>query len=145
MRLLTLLAMSTTDFDEDFDAARAVIVQADDKIIAAGDARVGGNSPDFALVRYNASGTVDTTFGVDSRVITDFSGNSGSDGATSVLIKFQPDSKIIVAGNTQTSSDSNFALARYLTNGDLDATFGTGGKVVTNLTGSAAQAYRSSV
>src|SRR5215510_11432109 len=72
-------------------------------------------------------GTVDTTFGTSGKVITSF----GSGSADIYALVLQPDSKIVVAG-----WDSNlaaFALARYGTNGSLDTTFGTSGKVTTVL------------
>lgn len=69
-------------------------------------------------------GSPDPFFGVNGQVTTDFGGNT--DGIYSLLI--QPDNKILVSGSTNIGS-SYFAAARYLNNGTLDPTFGTGGKV----------------
>ena len=77
----------------------------------------------FVLARLNTNGTPDFSFGV---VRTDFGpGGSSShgtqDSAYDLLV--QPDGKILAVG----SSDTNFALARYNSNGTLDTTtFGTG-------------------
>lgn len=74
-------------------------------------------------------GVLDTTFGNGGKVITDII-PANTDEAHSVLI--QPDCKIVAGGTTQTPAfTANFALVRYNTNGSLDTTFGTNGKVVT--------------
>jgi uncharacterized delta-60 repeat protein len=112
-------------------AAGALALQPDGKIVAAG-ARTTGDPDfgprDFALARYNADGTLDTTFGDQGAVLTDF---GGSDGAHALAL--QPDGKIVVAGSSEdTSGRWDFALARYLPNGALDTTFSGDGKVTTN-------------
>ena len=105
-------------------ALSAINLQPDGKIVA-----VGGTFVDFALARYNTDGSLDTSFGTGGIVITSFSSNN--DFAAAVTI--QPDGKIIAAGRSSTPSTGigDFALARYHTNGSLDASFGDGGKVVT--------------
>src|SRR5205085_8459332 len=106
--------------------ALAVQVQPDGKIVAA------GNSGDhFAVVRYNANGTLDTSFGSNGEVITAISKNSADLVEAMVL---QADGKILVAGETNPSKTSNWdlALVRYNANGTLDASFGTGGKMTTH-------------
>ena len=114
----------TTDFGG-FDAASAVVIQPDGRIVAAG--RSGGG--DFALARYNADGSLDPTFGSGGKVTTDFGG--GFDAAFGVAL--QTDGKIIAVG--QGASSFDFALARYNADGSLDPTFGSGGKVTTDFTG----------
>lgn len=111
------------------DDAQAVAVQADGKIIVAGSSDSGATDLDFALVRYNADGTLDTTFGNGGKVVTDIGGST--DRIEAVVI--QTDGKIVVAGETYsgTATGVDFALARYNANGTLDASFGNGGKVVT--------------
>lgn len=101
----------------------SLALQADGKIVAAG--LTFGLTVDFALVRYNTDGTLDSTFGASGRVTTDFNGTS--DFATAVAI--QPDGKIVAAGYF----DTNFAVARYNTNGSLDTSFSGDGKVTTDL------------
>ena len=109
-----------------------IAVQPDGKIVVAGKASTNYKD-DFAVVRYNADGSLDQTFGSGGVVRTDFFGLS--DEAGGVVI--QPDGKIVVGGHTvirfnNSEADSAFALARYNPDGSLDPTFGSGGKVVTN-------------
>src|SRR5436305_10735635 len=114
--------------------AFAVALQADGKIIAAGTHFVDFNpgdmsDTDFALARYNPDGSLDTTFGTGGTVTTDFFGTE--DDVFSILI--QPDGKIVAVGSANSPVDFyDFAAARYLANGTLDSTFGTGGKVSTD-------------
>ncbi|NUS31118.1 MAG: DUF11 domain-containing protein [Streptomyces sp.] len=109
--------------------ARAVAVQPDGKIVAAGQGAAGTGDLRFAVARYNSDGSPDTTFGTGGSVLTPFpGGGSGYD------LALQPDGRIVVAGDTGGPSGPNdFALARYTTNGTLDGTFGTGGTVTTVL------------
>ena len=109
------------------EGARAVAIQTDGKIIAVGyQYSLSG----FALARYHADGRLDTTFGSGGFVVTsDFLG----DNPEGMEVKLQTDGKIVVAGFA--GSALNFAVARYNVDGSLDTSFGTGGKVMTNLTG----------
>jgi uncharacterized delta-60 repeat protein len=118
-----------TDFAGAHDRAYDVAVQGDGKIVAVGETTDGG-SVNLALARYGPNGSLDTTFGGDGRVVTDF---GGSDLAAGVAL--QPDGKIVAAGRTGGGSSSDFALARYGPDGDLDASFGGDGKVVTDFAG----------
>jgi len=120
----------TTDFAGNDDAAFAVVLQSDGKIVVAGEAKTSRNQ-DFALARYNANGSLDATFGTGGKVMTDF---NGDDDAAFALV-LQPDGKLVAAGEAKTSRNQDFALARYNANGSLDATFGTGGKVTTDFAG----------
>jgi uncharacterized delta-60 repeat protein len=127
------------------DYAQAAAVQGDGKVVVAGFAggiTVKGSSDDFALARLNVNGSLDSTFGSNGTVTTNFSGGTtwrtGSmDVARAAFI--QPDGKIVLAGFTAgptdvTPNDNNIALARYNANGTLDTTFGSGGKVTTSHT-----------
>ncbi|MFN9753578.1 MAG: Ig-like domain-containing protein, partial [Planctomycetota bacterium] len=96
------------------------------KILLGGGARVG-STDDFALVRYNANGTLDTSFGTSGMVTTAI--GTGNDQGLSVTV--QPDGKIVVGGVARIGSTDDFALVRYNANGSLDTSFGTGGKVTT--------------
>src|SRR5262245_29092367 len=75
-------------FPGGFNQARSVIIQPDNKIVVAGSNAGSGNS-DFVLSRYNADGSLDSSFGEGGKVATDFS--ISSDVAFSLLL--QPDSK----------------------------------------------------
>ncbi len=114
----------TTDIGGSPDEALAVAIQSDGKIVAA-----GYSTWDFALVRYNADGSLDTTFGTDGKVTTDFSGSE--DRVFSVAL--QSDGKIVAAGFSHSTSAYLFALARYNADGSLDTTFDADGKVTTDV------------
>ena len=107
-----------------------VALQPDGKIVTAGMRYNGGSSNfyDFAISRFNANGSPDTTFGSNGTVFTDVSGQS--DKAHAVLI--QPDGKILVGGTGGDGPHFFFVLARYNPNGTLDTTFGNGGKIITD-------------
>ena len=106
------------------DNATAIAIQRDGKIVVAGSSN-SGSDDDFALIRYRADGTVDPTFGEKGIVITSL--RSGNDRAQAVAI--EAGGKIVVAGY----SNSDIAVVRYNSNGTLDPTFGTGGKVIHSL------------
>ncbi|MBK9155555.1 MAG: VCBS repeat-containing protein [Chloracidobacterium sp.] len=112
----------------DQDAARAVVVQHDDRIVVAGDSNNGsGTFFDAAAVRYNLDGSLDQTFGGDGKVHIPF----GNDYDAANDIALQQDGKLVLAGNSIVGSDSQFALARINPDGSPDMTFGISGKVVT--------------
>src|SRR5437870_871368 len=114
-----------TDFGGD-DEARALALHADRKVVVAGCSDAGGR-PDFALARYNDDGSHDSSFGTGGKVLTDF----GGDDEASALV-FQSDGKIVVAGFSDAGGFALAALARYNPNGTLDASFGSGGRVLTD-------------
>ncbi|MCA1679598.1 MAG: hypothetical protein LC777_11945 [Actinobacteria bacterium] len=115
----------TTDFGTS-SVGNDVALQGDGKIVVAGQTISGGN--DFALARYNADGSLDTTFDGDGKQTTDFGG-----GDQAAAVALQPDGKIIVGGRGGASVFWDFALARYNTDGSLDTTFSGDGKQTTNL------------
>src|SRR5262245_12852436 len=126
----------TTTIGGNSDFARGVVVQPDGKILAAGVA-LGDLGSDFALVRYDSDGTLDNSFGINGIATTDFGG--AFEGAWSVAL--QTDGKIVAAGLTVNSGVTQFALARYNTDGSLDASFGTGGRVTTGFPGVSATGF----
>lgn len=119
----------TTNFFSGTDAAFGVVIQPDDKIVVAGQAALPGDVPsnNFAVTRYNPDGSLDVSFDGDGKVTTDFDGDF--DAIRGVVL--QPDGKIVAAGHVTVSGDRNFGLARYNSNGSLDATFGSNGTVST--------------
>ena len=119
------------------DKMMAFVVQPDGKIIAVGNSSPPTvNQIDILVMRFNADGTLDTTFGTGGKVLTDF--NGGRDEATGVML--QADGKIVVTGDVTipktinnggviiNTFDQDFGLTRYLPDGTLDTTFGTGGR-----------------
>jgi len=104
--------------------AYAIQVQRDGKIVVAGSVFEGTN--DWALlVRYNADGSLDNSFGQGG-----FVRNFFSQGAQGRALLIQPDGKIVLGGFAHHDFGSDYALARYDTNGVIDATFGSTGSIV---------------
>lgn len=133
----------TTSFGGSFAAVSAIMVQPDGKIVVAGtvdfNPDLPGSGLDFALARYNSSGTLDGSFGKGGKVVFDFFGSF--DQANGAVL--QPDGKIIVVGSASYDSanrDIGFALARFNTDGSTDFGFGTGGKQITDFFGAGAKA-----
>lgn len=122
----------STDLAGSNDRADSLTIQSDGKVLLAGFG-FNGTSFDFALVRYDTNGALDTSFNGTGKVLTDFGGNSSDTGNE---VRVQADGKIVVAGWSDTGGTNDFAIARYNTNGTLDAGFSTGGKVTINLGGS---------
>lgn len=103
--------------------ARAAAVRGDGRIVAAGQTI---SDSDFALAQYNQDGSLDGGFGQGGLVRTDFAG--GLDLGRAIVM--QPDGRVVVAGFS-----GDVELARYNANGSLDAGFGRGGKVTTDIAG----------
>jgi uncharacterized delta-60 repeat protein len=124
----------TTAFNGQFNAALALGIQSDGKIVVAGFAyNAAMSATDFVLARYNANGTLDGSFGTAGKVTTDFNGT----GAVANALGIQSDGKIVVAGQASNAAGTSgaFALARYNANGTLDMTFDSDGKVTTDFNG----------
>jgi uncharacterized delta-60 repeat protein len=100
--------LQTTDFlFGDGDQANDVAIQASGRIVAVGLAGGGATGNDFGLARYNANGTLDTSFSGDGRKRTNFGGSDGANG-----VALQGDGRIVAVG----AGNGEFALARYLGN-----------------------------
>lgn len=115
------------------DYGFASAIQTDGKILVAGFGNIDTLTyNDFVILRYQANGNLDSSFGINGLVKTDLSGGH-DDQAMSICL--QSDGKILVAGRSLISNAYDFAVARYLTNGTLDSTFDGDGKVITDLGG----------
>jgi len=112
------------------DELRDLLIQPDDRILAAGFSDLGlRNVSDFAVARLNADGFPDASFGQAGRVSTDVSGAGSLDRGNALAL--QEDGRILLAG----TSNNDFALVRYNPDGSLDTGFGSGGKKVIDVTG----------
>lgn len=101
----------------------SIALQPDGKIILGGWTNNLPYEYDFALIRYNSDGSIDTTFGVNGKVVTTVN-TAYSDMISKVII--QSDGKIIAGGHDKQTA-GKYTLVRYLPNGSLDTTFGTNG------------------
>lgn len=104
---------------------RSVALQADGKIVVAGQC-LNATVYDFCVGRYLPNGTLDSSFNRDGRVSTAM-GVGHSEITTALL---QADGKILVTGYCYSGGYSRFCLARYQTNGALDTTFSSDGRVI---------------
>jgi len=121
--------------------AHALGVQSDGSIVVAGSSYDNTSSKyDFALVRYTKAGILDTGFGTAGIVTTSIGIGGYYDFAYALDIQ-KSDDKILVAGFSNNGSNYDFALVRYTKDGNLDTTFGTGGKVTTPIGSSDDYAY----
>jgi uncharacterized delta-60 repeat protein len=138
--VVTEVHVSTKKNTSTTDWPIAVAIQADGRIVVAGFAKdfPGTTVADFALVRYNTNGALDTNFGPNKNgivVTPNFGG--GNDEARAIAI--QLDGKVVVAGGTFNLTGNPFdsipiamAVARYTSSGTLDSSFGSNG-IVTGL------------
>jgi uncharacterized delta-60 repeat protein/uncharacterized repeat protein (TIGR01451 family) len=122
-----------TDFNGASDRVWGLALQPDGKIVAAGEtvSLVFPGTNDIAVARYNADGTLDTTFGGTGKVTTDHGGGA-SNAAYAVAVS---GTNIIVAGYEAVSGNNDFMVARYTSAGVLDPTFGALGATTTGFNG----------
>lgn len=112
-------------------SARVVLQQSDGKLLVGGLGYT--QQPTFGLARWTAEGALDPTFGDDGRVVTELSTDTSFDSGGGIhgLVQ-QPDGKVVAVGRSKGSWGSDIGvLARYLDDGSLDASFGSGGIVGT--------------
>ncbi|HEX6127104.1 MAG TPA: FG-GAP-like repeat-containing protein, partial [Pyrinomonadaceae bacterium] len=119
----------------------AIALQQNGRIVASGFTAISSpGSDDFALARYNADGSLDTSFEGDGKVTTSFGGAS-----TANAVRIQRNSKIVAVGSSTKGLFSEFALARYNPNGSLDTTFDTDGKQTTDFYGDNDMAFAAGI
>lgn len=109
------------------DIPSAVAVNNDGNIIVAGTTSLEPNNTDITLIKYNAGGSVDNSFGIKGKVLTDM--NNGYDNRADNM-KIQNDGKIIVIGSASSESTSGIMLVRYNSDGTLDNSFNTNGVII---------------
>ncbi|HYV95359.1 MAG TPA: T9SS type A sorting domain-containing protein [Chitinophagales bacterium] len=120
----------TMYFDSAYDNVISDIkIQTDGKIVVAGSEGTVFYQYHFVLVRFLSNGNIDSSFGTNGIVMTDF-GGTGSRASSMVI---QSDGKIVAAGYRYTTGDVDFVVARYLTDGSLDNSFNGTGKVITDI------------
>lgn len=132
-------AFSANKFD---DAAHALLLQPDGKLLAAGTCRISATVYGLCLARYHANGNLDTSFdaafAASGKVVTTPATHPVS-GIRSLAL--QPDGRIVAAGICQkgpSATDADICVARYLPEGQADSSFGSGGLAVIYPTSSTA-------
>lgn len=120
--------------------ARAVALQSDGRIVVAGAVRQG-SQVDFLVARFTDSGHLDSSFGTDGVVTTDFAGRDDLAQAIALL----PDDRIVVGGTARVVVGSqvpiHFAFARYTADGSLDPSFSGDGKAQVRYSASSGDPY----
>jgi uncharacterized delta-60 repeat protein len=115
----------TNVFGDDQYFAEAVKIQPDGKVLLGGYSEtLSGASTSFALARYQANGTLDSSFGSLGYRATSL-GNSFNFG---VAMALNTDGRIALAG-----TNDRFAIVLYNANGNADSSFGQNGVVITNI------------
>jgi len=114
----------TTDFSIYNDEAYAIAVQADGKILVAGQSENGADT-DIALARYLADGSLDTDFSSDGQVTVAV--GSGNDRGLALTI--QEDGKILVGGTTANENDMDITVVRLTADGLPDMDFDQDGQM----------------
>jgi uncharacterized delta-60 repeat protein len=126
-----------TDLSSGFlDDAADLAIQPDGKIVVVGIIdSADSTGENFGIQRYDSHGDLDLGFGDLGTATTDF--NGGVDRAYAVAIDV--DGTIVVAGHAADAAGTgtDFAVARYDTNGILDESFDTDGRVTTDVAGAA--------
>jgi uncharacterized delta-60 repeat protein len=109
-----------TSSEPNGDAARSVTLQADGKIVVAGDQNnVVTGATSFLVARYNTNGSLDTAFGVNGIATA----GTRSIGSNTAALALEPDGRIVVAGYTQDQLPGAFSLARFLATGPQIGSF----------------------
>ncbi|MBL8309494.1 MAG: hypothetical protein JNL19_03630 [Burkholderiales bacterium] len=116
-----------TDVGVSGSNAAGLRLQPDGKIVVAGVCYAASGLADVCLARYTTVGALDTSFGSGGKVLTSLV--SSHDIANALAL--QIDGKIVLAGTCSSSVPDDVCLVRYLSDGALDATFGSAGKVIT--------------
>jgi uncharacterized delta-60 repeat protein len=119
-----------TDLDSRSADVRNLARTDGNKIVAVGSVN-NGIFDDFALIQYQSDGSVDESFGTYGRVHTDI----GADDDIAYSVAIDKNAKIVLAGVAYDATNSDIALVRYETNGTLDSSFNSNGKVLTDFGG----------
>ncbi len=108
---------------------QSLAIQPDGKILLGGYC-YNGSDYDFCIARFDSDGNLDTTFNYPNGYKIQSIG-SGNDEGFSLAI--QPDGKILLGGYCQGVSNADFCIARFNSDGTLDTSFGSSGKVIQNI------------
>ena len=119
-----------TDFGTTDDYGMSIALQSNGKIIATGITDRFSSAPKLGVVRYNADGTLDNTFGTGG-IASLTVGNGMYQNSNYPVI--QSDGKIVISGASTTSGSDDITLVRLSPNGSLDNTFGNNGVVTTDI------------
>jgi uncharacterized delta-60 repeat protein len=125
--------LAQANFTDFLNTPYAMALTADGRIVVAGNAEsADGTLSEFAVARFLPSGRLDNSFGQGGKVTTNFVGvQAGGVSNIATALLPMPDGRLVVAGGASQCARCvhRTAIARYLANGSLDASFGAGGLV----------------
>lgn len=116
------------DIGNDDNLCESMVLQSDGKIVLGGSA-FNGSDADMLIIRLNADGTLDTSFGTAGSVFID-ANNADNSGES---IQLQTDGKIVLAGTQFINGSGDYMVTRVNANGTMDASFGSNGVVITDV------------
>ena len=118
------------------DKAFGLALQPDGKLVLVGATAAGGRN-EWGVIRLGSRGRLDPTFGVGGKVVTSF--GPGYDEADAVTV--QANGKLVVAGRIRPGTKDDIGVMRFKPSGRHDRTFGSGGRVFTDVAGGSDTAH----
>ena len=114
------------------DSGKAIAVDSQGRMLVAGSSTNSAGNTDMALWRFNANGTLDTTFNGSGIVVhNSAAGGAGDDSGKAIAVDSQ--GRILVAGSsTNSAGNKDMVIWRFNVNGTLDTTFNGSGTIVNN-------------
>lgn len=113
-----------------WDEGLGIALDASGRILVTGRSENASSNPDMVIWRFLQDGTLDSSFGAGGVVVDDgAAGGSGSDVGNDIVV--DPGGGVLVAGfSTNAAGNTDMVIWRYDASGSIDATFGTGGRVI---------------
>lgn len=121
-----------TDIFGQTDVLRNVIIDGNGKVVVGGSATKHSLSDHFAILRYDAAGALDNSFGHQGKVITKKIAPNKEVIEGIGAMGIQPDGKIIAAGRGIFHNTVGLVVLRYNHDGSLDTSFGEDGSFFTH-------------
>ena len=113
------------------DIGNSIYVDSSGKIYVTGDSYNGSSNYDMYVIRLNSNGSLDSSFGVGGKVVVNnIAGGNGYDYGNSIYV--DSSGKVYVTGRSWNGSNDDMYVIRLNSNGSLDNSFGSSGKVVLN-------------
>jgi uncharacterized delta-60 repeat protein len=133
--------IAAANFSREYASVRAAFVDASGAIELAGHTGVcleadhlgcSAQSSDISVARFTSTGSLDPAFGTGGTQVTNLGSTKVQASSSVEVLLAGSDGSVVAVGAADTSLQSQLALARYLPNGLLDPSFGSGGRVVAN-------------
>lgn len=119
---------------DDFDFARAIALDAQGRVILAGEASVAATGPEqrrMAVARLDANGVPDAAFGTGGRVLIPLQRDGIEVGGRAYAVAVDGEGRIVLAGEAgpdDAVGDSDLVVVRLAADGTLDERFGANGQ-----------------